>query len=113
MRSFVLRDFYGPINFFNINYHPLYTNEFREIIENTKHHFFLKQLTHSDISDLGKYFYDKDNRNLEGLSRYISQEEIQNMFEIEIEKFILNLLNMVLKLLMKMKRILKRKKNGF
>ena len=85
MRSFVLRDFYGPINFFNINYHPLYTNEFKEIIENTKHHFFLKQLTHSDISDLGKYFYDKENRNLEGLSRYISQEEIQNMIEIEIE----------------------------
>ena len=86
MRTFILRDFYGPINYFNINYHPLYTNEFKDIIQNSKHHFFLKELTHCNTSDLGKYFYDKEKRNLEGLSRYISQEEIQNMIEVESEK---------------------------
>jgi hypothetical protein len=31
-RKILLRDFYGPINIFNINYHPIYTNEFKKII---------------------------------------------------------------------------------
>ena len=87
-RNNILRDFYGPINTFNINYHPNYTVEFKNIIESSKHHFFLKELTHSNIVELGNYFNGDENKCLDGLTRYLQQEEIQTMFKVELSKML-------------------------
>lgn len=87
-RKNILRDFYGPISLFNINYHPNYTKEFKSIIDNSKHHFFLKELTHSNIVELGNYFNGDENKCLDGLTRYLQQEEIQTMFKVELSKLL-------------------------
>ena len=89
-RKNILRDIYGPINYYNINYHPYYIYDFKDIIKGAGHNFFIKKLTHCDIKDLGNYFNEKEDKNLEGLFRYIQQEEIQNMIKVEKTKLIFN-----------------------
>ena len=87
-RNILLRDFYGPINQFNINYHPIYTNEFKKIISKSKHQFFVKILTQASSSEINNYFFPTSNTNLEGLSKYLQQEEIQNMYKVEKTKIL-------------------------
>ena len=87
-RKILLRDFYGPINIFNINYHPIYTNEFKKIISKSKHQFFVKILTQASSTELTSYFFPTSNTNLEGLSKYLQQEEIQNMYKVEKTKIL-------------------------
>ena len=87
-RNILLRDFYGPINLFNINYHPIYTNEFKKIISKSKHQFFVKILTQASSSEINNYFFPTTNTNLEGLSKYLQQEEIQNMYKVEKTKIL-------------------------
>lgn len=82
-RSIILRDCYGPIDHFNINYDPNYTKEFRSIVEEGKHHFFIKEFTYSKTSRLDNYFSNKDQNYLDGLSKYLLQDEIQTMFLVE------------------------------
>ena len=89
-RKNILRDVYGPINYYNINYHPYYIYDFKDIIKGAGHNFFIKKLTHCDIKDLGNYFNEKEDKNLEGLFRYIQQEEIQNMIKVEKTKIYFN-----------------------
>jgi len=92
-RKNLLRDYYGSINKNNINYHPIYTKEFKEIILNSKHQFFVKKLTQANSPELTSYFFPTSNNNLEGLSKYIQQEEIQNMYKIEKAKILAVLKN--------------------
>ena len=92
-RKILLRDFYGPINIFNINYHPIYTKEFKKIISKSKHQFFVKILTQASSSELTSYFFPTSNTNLEGLSKYLQQEEIQNMYKVEKTKILTLLKN--------------------
>ena len=92
-RNILLRDYYGPINLFNINYHPIYTNEFKKIISKSKHQFFVKILTQASSSELTSYFFPTSNTNLEGLSKYLQQEEIQNMYKVEKTKILSSLKN--------------------
>ena len=87
-RNILLRDFYGPINIFNINYHPIYTNEFKKIISKSKHQFFVKILTQASSTELTSYFFPTSNTNLQGLSKYLQQEEIQNMYKVEKSKIL-------------------------
>ena len=87
-RKILLRDFYGPINIFNINYHPIYTKEFKKIISKSKHQFFVKILTQASSTELTSYFFPTSNTNLEGLSKYLQQEEIQNMYKVEKTKIL-------------------------
>ena len=92
-RNILLRDYYGPINSFNINYHPIYTNEFKKIISKSKHLFFVKILSQASSTELTNYFFPTSNKNLEGLSNYLQQEEIQNMFKVEKTKILAFLKN--------------------
>ena len=87
-RNILLRDLYGPINLFNINYHPIYTNEFKKIISKSKHQFFVKILTQASSTELTSYFFPTSNTNLQGLSKYLQQEEIQNMYKVEKTKIL-------------------------
>ena len=87
-RNILLRDLYGPINLFNINYHPIYTNEFKKIISKSKHQFFVKILTQASSAELTSYFFPTSNTNLQGLSKYLQQEEIQNMYKVEKTKIL-------------------------
>ena len=87
-RKNLLRDYYGSINKNNINYHPIYTEEFKNIISSSKHQYFVKILTHANSPELTNYFFPTSNNNLEGLSKYIQQEEIQNMFKVEKAKIL-------------------------
>jgi hypothetical protein len=81
-----LRDYYGQINAFNINYHPVYTIEFKNILESSKHQFFLRKLTHAQSVEIENYF--DEEQCLFGLSKYLQQEEIQNMFKVEKAKML-------------------------
>ena len=87
-RKNVLRDYFGKINKNNINYHPIYTEEFKKIITSSKHQFFVKILTQANSLELVNYFFPTSNNNLEGLSKYLQQEEIQNMFKVEKTKIL-------------------------
>ena len=87
-RNILLRDYYGPINLFNINYHPIYTKEFKKIISKSKHQFFVKILTQASSAEITNYFFPTSNTNLEGLSKYLQQEEIQNMYKVEKTKIL-------------------------
>ena len=95
-RKIILRDYYGPISQFNINYHPIYTQEFKNIISTTRHQFFVKKLTQTNKDEKMSYYFfsSTGSNNLQGLSRYLQQEEIQNMFKIEKSK-ILSLLSSI------------------
>jgi ferritin-like protein len=92
-RNILLRDYYGSINLFNINFHPIYTNEFKKIISKSKHQFFVKVLTQASSTELTNYFFPTTNKNLEGLSKYLQQEEIQNMYKVEKTKILALLKN--------------------
>ena len=85
-RNNILRDYYGQINAFNINYHPVYTIEFKNILESSKHQFFLRKLTHAQSVEIENYF--DEEQCLFGLSKYLQQEEIQNMFKVEKAKML-------------------------
>ena len=87
-RKYLLRDYYGSINKKNINYHPIYTKEFKNIILSSKHQFFVKILTRANSPELTNYFFPTTNNNLEGLSKYLQQEEIQNMYKVEKAKLL-------------------------
>ena len=87
-RKNLLRDYFGNISKNNVNYHPIYTDEFRKIISSSKHQFFVKKLTQANAPELTNYFFPSLNTNLEGLSRYLQQEEIQNMFKVEKAKIL-------------------------
>ena len=92
-RNILLRDLYGPINLFNINYHPIYTNEFKKIISKSKHQFFVKILNQASSTELTSYFFPTSNTNLQGLSKYLQQEEIQNMYKVEKTKILTSIKN--------------------
>ena len=87
-RKNLLRDYFGNINKNNINYHPIYTEEFKKIISSSKHQYFVKILTQANSYELTNYYFPTSNSNLEGLSKYLQQEEIQNMFKVEKAKIL-------------------------
>ena len=51
-RKNLLRDYFGNISKNNVNYHPIYTDEFRKIISSSKHQFFVKKLTQANAPEL-------------------------------------------------------------
>ena len=56
-RKNLLRDYFGNISKNNVNYHPIYTDEFRKIISSSKHQFFVKKLTQANAPELIYYFF--------------------------------------------------------
>ena len=87
-RDIILRDSLGYIEKFNINFDPIYADEFQKIIENLKINFLLKEIFYCFQNEKWRdelYNYNQDNI-LFGLSKYLKLEKIQNMMAIERSK---------------------------
>ena len=87
-RDIILRDSLGYIEKFNINFEPIYADEFQKIIEKLKINFLLKEIFYCFQNEKWRdelYNYNQDNI-LFGLSKYLKLEKIQNMMAIEKSK---------------------------
>ncbi len=87
-RDIILRDSLGYIEKFNINFDPIYADEFQKIIEKLKINFLLKEIFYCFQNEKWRdelYNYNQDNI-LFGLSKYLKLEKIQNMMAIERSK---------------------------
>jgi len=91
-RDIVLRDSLGNIEKFNINFDPIFADEFQKIIEKLKVNFLLKDIFYCFQNEKWRdelYNYNQNNI-LFGLSKYLKLEKIQNMMAIEKSKNIEN-----------------------
>ena len=87
-RDIILRDSLGKIEPFNINYHPIYSEEFVKIIENLRSNFLLKEIFYCFQTEKWRdelYNYNQ-NSCLFGLSKYLKLEKIKNLLAIESSK---------------------------
>ena len=87
-RDIILRDSLGSIEKFNINFDPIYADEFQKIIEKLKINFLLKEIFYCFQNEKWRdelYNYNQNNI-LFGLSKYLKLEKIQNMMAIERSK---------------------------
>ena len=87
-REIILRDSLGEIEPFNINYHPIYSEEFVKIIEKLKSNFLLKEVFYCFQNEKWRdelYNYNQ-NSCLFGLSKYLKLEKIKNMLAVECSK---------------------------
>ena len=87
-RDIVLRDSLGFIEKFNINFDPIFADEFQKIIEKLKVNFLLKDIFYCFQNEKWRdelYNYNQNNI-LFGLSKYLKLEKIQNMISIEKSK---------------------------
>ena len=87
-RDIILRDSLGFIEKFNINYDPIFADEFQKIIEKLKVNFLLKDIFYCFQNEKWRdelYNYNQNNI-LFGLSKYLKLEKIQNMISIEKSK---------------------------
>ena len=87
-RDIILRDSLGFIEKFNINFDPIYADEFQKIIEKLKINFLLKEIFYCFQNEKWRdelYNYNQNNI-LFGLSKYLKLEKIQNMMAIERSK---------------------------
>ena len=87
-RDIILRDSLGYIEKFNINYEPIFADEFLKIIEKLKVNFLLKDIFYCFQNEKWRdelYNYNQNNI-LFGLSKYLKLEKIQNMMAIEKSK---------------------------
>ena len=87
-RDIVLRDSLGAIEAFNINYHPIYSEEFKKIIDKLKSNFLLKEIFYCFQTEKWRdelYNYNA-NSCLFGLAKYLKLEKIKNMLAIEKSK---------------------------
>jgi len=91
-RDIILRDSLGNIEKFNINFDPIFADEFQKIIEKLKVNFLLKDIFYCFQNEKWRdelYNYNQNNI-LFGLSKYLKLEKIQNMMAIEKSKNIEN-----------------------
>ena len=87
-RDIILRDSLGAIEKFNINYDPVYSIEFKKIIEKLKNNFLLKEIFYYFRNEKWRdelYNYSS-NSVLFGLSKYLKLEKIKNVISIEKSK---------------------------
>ena len=87
-RDIILRDYLGNIEKFNINFDPIYADEFQKIIEKLKINFLLKEIFYCFQNEKWRdelYNYNQNNI-LFGLSKYLKLEKVQNMMAIEKSK---------------------------
>ena len=87
-RDIILRDSLGYIEKFNINFDPIFADEFQKIIEKLKVNFLLKDIFYCFQNEKWRdelYNYNQNNI-LFGLSKYLKLEKIQNMMAIEKSK---------------------------
>ena len=78
----------GFIEKFNINFDPIFADEFQKIIEKLKVNFLLKDIFYCFQNEKWRdelYNYNQNNI-LFGLSKYLKLEKIQNMISIEKSK---------------------------
>ena len=84
-RSVILRDPSGPIDHFNLNYHPEHAKKFQNIIENIRSNYLLREVSKHHHLDIKAFKLLKDDNILEALSKYMKLKEINTL--IETEKF--------------------------
>lgn len=87
-RDSILRDSLGIIEPFNINYHPIYSEELMTIINTTRSNFLLKKVFYCFQNEKWReeyYNYEADYC-LYGLSKYIQSEKIKTMIIVEKSK---------------------------
>ena len=90
-RDIILRDPLGSIEKFNINFDPIYADEFQKIIEKLKIDFLLKEIFYCFQNEKWRdelYNYNQNNI-LFGLSKYLKLVKTQYMMAIERSKNIL------------------------
>ncbi len=92
-RDIILRDSLGVIEKFNINYDPVYSIQFQNIIEKLKSNFLLKEIFYCFQNEKWRddLYNFSPNDVLFGLSRYLKLEKIKNVIAIEKKKMIENL----------------------
>ena len=84
-RDIILRDPLGAIEKFNINFDPIYADEFQKIIEKLKIDFLLKEIFYCFQNEKWRdelYNYNQNNI-LFGLSKYLKIQKIHNMMSFE------------------------------
>lgn len=90
-RNVILRDPLGAIELLNINYHPIYTEELKDIINNIKSNCISKEIVYSFKND--KWRYDMFNCSgdscLFALAKYMNLENIKNMIKVERSKLLM------------------------
>ena len=90
-RDIILRDPLGSIEKFNINFDPIYADEFQKIIEKLKIDFLLKEIFYCFQNEKWRdelYNYNQNNI-LFGLSKYLKLVKTQYMMAIERSKNII------------------------
>ncbi len=86
-RNIVLRDSKGPIDHFNLNYHPIHTKTLQKIIDNIRSHFFVQEVSKTEVA-LNKFERNLHKSALLSLSRYLDSQDIN--YAVVVEKFKLN-----------------------
>ena len=89
-RDVILRDPLGAIEPLNINYHPIYTEELKEIIDKLKSNCLSKEIFYSFVNDKWRddMYNCSTNNCLFGLAKYMSLENIKNMLIVERSKLL-------------------------
>ena len=84
-REIILRDSLGLIEKFNINYHPIFSHKFVDVINKLNSNKFLKKIFYNEQNEkwIEEIFNVQKGNILEGLSRYLNSEKIKNVMNIE------------------------------
>ena len=90
-RNVILRDPLGAIELLNINYHPIYTEELKNIINNIKSNCISKKIVYSFKNDKWRndMFNCSDDSCLFALAKYMNLENIKNMIKVERSKLLM------------------------
>ena len=93
-RSILLRDPSGEIDHFNINYHRVYSKEYKLIIDNLKSNYLVREISKKRKINESNYLYlkdifeNKENNVLLSLSKYLNGRLTSDLIDTEKAKFI-------------------------
>ena len=75
-RKIILRDVLGPINHYNLNYHPIYSKAFQKIIDMIRSNFLIQEFSRTE--KLSSKFKLKYNANsiLSALGKYMKTQDM-------------------------------------
>ena len=88
-RNFILRDPKGVIDHWNINYHPIHTNTFQNVVNNLRNNFIIKEMMKNTLNGTDrhcvgyKYFDYNVNFCIYGLAKYMEKQDIDYLLTME------------------------------
>jgi hypothetical protein len=87
-RNIILRDKRGPIDHFNLNYHPIHTHTLQKLHDQIKSNYLINEVTKNQFNDLEAkegYFNEINGVTLTGIAKFLKTLDLNN--KIKIDKY--------------------------